>query len=760
MTTIFEKPEKAANAETEHSTSEKKPHFNFADNQKDFKIGTFKGVFLPSLLQMIGVIMFMRLGWILGHVGMLKMFFIITMSSSLLFLTSLSMTSIVSNMKMGTGGSYYIISRMLGVSLGSAIGILLFIGQHASIALCVSGFVLSLKSILPSVSPDLLKIITIFSLALISYLSTNLALKTQILIFIALMISLASIFLGSGSNIPADIKPLDIAPALSFWLAFAMFFPATTGIDSGMAMSGDLKKPSRSLPIGTLGAVLFAYFLYLSIALFLSGNVSAPMLRSHPFIIFHLSKISSLVTLGVWGATLSSALGSMLSAPRTMQSIAKDGTLPKFLAQGHGPSNQPRTATLFVFAASLVLTLFTNIDQIIPIMTMISLVTYGLINFVAFFEEFIQNPSWRPSFRIHWALSLIGALGCFMAMFMINPGATFSVTFLTIALFIWTSKRRVKGNFDDIRYSLFSYLVHRGTTVLSGLKKNARSWRPHILTIFDPALIEKNLVFFSHSLNQEKGFLTFGFCPTQESAQTYKELRISFQKNIEQYKVPSYIQVNPAAQFLTGALQLIRNYGFGPLKPNTIILPLASKHYQKALFGEMLVETLQHGKNIILLKEGTVLPSIEKNKTKKHSQINLWWRGQYRGNFELCLALAHIMQNCKTWHKARICIKTIVKSEEEQSKISHFFDKYAKKLRMKDLSFTPIIEPSEKFMPTLLSSSEDADLTFIGLRKPKENETPREYQEYYLNLFENTKEMKNIAFVVSGERIKFEKIFS
>ncbi len=737
---------------------------NFSTALKDSKIGAIKGVFLPSFLQMIGVILFMRVGWILGHVGLLQMFFIMTMSSALLFITSLSMTSIVSNMKMGSGGSYYIISRLLGVGFGSAIGILLIISMHASVALCVSGFVLSVQNLFPALSTPVLKILTIFTLAFISYISTSLALKTQVVIFIALVISIISIFLGGSSNIPTSLQPLSIAPSLSFWMAFAMFFPATTGIDSGMAMSGDLKNPSKALPLGTLGAVLLAYFVYLSICLFLTANVSSDMLRSHPFIVFHLSKISFMVTLGVWGASLSSALGSILSAPRIMQSIAKDGSLPKFLSKGYGITNQPRIATLIVFFGALVLTLFTEIDQIIPIMTMINLVTYGLINFVAFFEEFIQNPSWRPTFRINWVASLVGALGCFMAMFMINPGATFLVAALTILLCLWTAKRHVRGNWDDLRYSLFSYLIHKGAVTLSALKKNPKSWRPHILTIFNSPAIQKNLVLFSHSLNQEKGFLTFGFCPIRESFKNLQTVKLNFQKNIEAYKIPSYVHINPTSHFLNGISELIKNYGFGPLKPNTIILPLSSQLYEKENFARLLSEIHSHGKNLILLKDDQEKDCISKNDQNQyqdnHSQINLWWRGQYRRNFELCLALAYILKKSKNFSASKICIKTVVKDEAEKTTISKFFERYKNKLRIKNINFIPIIEENEKFFPTLDSASEADAFTFLGLRKQREDESNKDYQIYFLNMFEKTKNIKNLAFIIAGEQIKFEKIFT
>ncbi|MFA5250533.1 MAG: amino acid permease [Parachlamydiales bacterium] len=749
MTSVLENQTVSAEAS---SKAPKSPSF---EERKKFKVGTFKGVFLPSFLQMIGVILFLRLGWILGHVGLLSMFFIITLSSSLLVVTSLSMTSIVSNMKMGSGGSYYIISRLLGVAFGSAIGILLMVGQHASVALCVSGFVLSLLELWPLASPLLLKVATVFVLALISYLSTNLALRTQILIFVVLIISLISIFFGSSSNLPETFQPKSPFALLSFWIAFSMFFPATTGIDSGMAMSGDLKKPSYSLPLGTLGAVVLAYLLYLGMALFLSLQVSSDLLKSYPYIVFSLSKIPFLVTLGLWGATLSSALGSILGAPRIMQSIAKDGTLPKFLAKGSGVSNQPRTAVVTVFILSLILTLFTSIDQIIPMMTMISLTTYGLINFVAFFEEFIQNPSWRPTFRTHWALSLSGALGCFMAMFMINPGATFLVSFLTLVLCFWTSKRQVKDNFEDIRYSLFSYLIHKGVLKLSLLKKNAKSWRPYILAIFDQAA-DKNLVFFSHCLNQKKGFLVCGFCPTAKP--DLKPLKLNFQKTLEAYGVPCYVHVNPASQFLAGAAELIKNYGFGPVGPNTVVLGLVPEIYQQEAFGKMLFEALSFRKNLLLLKELDF--SFPEDRAPKKKQINLWWKGQYRGNFELCLALARIMQNSPSWNQSRICIKTVVKTPEEQLKISSFFIRHQKKLRIKELVFHPIVDAEKVFFSNLLSSSLDADLTFIGLRRPQESETLEEYRSYYLKVFEGTKDLKNIVFVLTGEKIKFEKIFT
>ena len=251
------------------------------------KFGTIKGVLIPNILQMIGVILFMRLGWILGSVGLLKMSVIITLSACLLFATGFSLTAIVSNMKMRAGGSY-IISRSLGIQFGSAIGILLLISQLCSIALCVTGFSLSFYEFFPHVPMEILKAGTLITLVCVSYFSTDFALKTQLFIFLCLGVAITSIFLGSGGA-PETLVPVSNDPrTITFWMGFALFFPAMTGIENGMSMSGDLRNPSRSLPLGTLGAIGIVYSIYMAIMLFLSFHVSSELLQSYPFSLLHL----------------------------------------------------------------------------------------------------------------------------------------------------------------------------------------------------------------------------------------------------------------------------------------------------------------------------------------------------------------------------------------------------------------------------------------------------------------------------------------
>lgn len=726
----------------------------FKKNQ-DGKFGTLQGVLIPNILQMVGAILFLRLGFVLGNVGIGTMSAVISLSALILFLTGFSLTAIVTNMRMHGGGAYYLISRSLGIEFGSALGILSCTAQLCSIALCTTGFAVSLQELFPLVPIVFFKVGTLVTLLGVAYFSTNFALKTQIFIFLGLVTSLAAIFLGSQP--PSPLLPVSpFGESLSFWGAFALFFPAMTGIESGMAMSGDLRSPSRSLPIGTISSVALVYALYMGMAWFLASFIPLEILRSHPFILYHVSKVAPLVLLGIWTATLSSALGGLLGGPRVMQAVAKDGILPSFLAKGYGVTNQPRVATLVVFSLAMALTIAAEIDQIIPMLTIACLVSYGLLNFIAFFESFVQNPSWRPSFRVPWGVSLTGALGCLFAMFLINPGASFLVVGILTLFCIWTGKRKLQGNWDDLKHSLFSFFVQKGAVRLSHLEASAKSWRPHILTLFPTPAVEKNLAYFSHALNQGKGFLTFGaIVSSKEEASRAQE---KIKQDLVGFKIPSHLHLNVCPILDLGRVQMIQNYGFGFLKPNTVFLS-APKLGEESSFVDLLLSIHDQQKNVVVLKHDGVQDYLFSDSTRKEKLLQLWWRGKYPGNFELCLAFAYLLQQSPLWPKARICIKTITKNVEQKEKLLSQFAQYKKALRIGSLDFASPMGVEEDFFPTFTKESKGADLTFLGLKQPEKEQDRGEYLAYFQQLLEQTKEIGNIAFVLSGEKVEFQKIF-
>lgn len=732
--------------------------------ESDGKFGTLKGVFLPNILQMLGVILFLRLGWILGHVGILQMSAIIGFSSLLLLITGLSITAIATNMRIGAGGSYYIISRSLGIEFGSSIGILLCISQSTSIALCVSGFALSLGEFFPDVPIQVFEVSTLVLLAIISYISTNLALQTQIFIFVALSVSLGALFMGSSSNIPSTLEPIATSSSMPFWIAFAMFFPAATGIEAGMSMSGDLRKPSRALPLGTIGAILVAFVLYLNVALFLSRNVSPEMLRSYPFIAYYLPKLGYLVIMGIWAASLSSALGGILGAPRVMQAVANDGILPKFLGKGFGKANQPRIATIAVFLFALVLTLLTEINNLIPILTMVCLVTYGLLNFVAFIEGLMRNPSWRPSFKVPWFVSLVGSIGCFMTMFMINAGATFIVLTAVVCICIWSSMRKIKGNWEDIRFSLFSFIVNKAIKRLQRGDGNNKNWRPNIVAFIDKSTPNKrDLIAFAHSLNQNRGFLTFSLCLPEEDKceRADLELKNSIKGFLDDIRVPAFCHIDHNISVHHSMKEIAAHYGLGPLSPNTLIIPYNENYSTNNQdLVSFLHQALGHGKNVIIWKSDSEISSsfLERPKKKNQKQIHLWWEGKLANSFKFSLALSQIFQGSSTLARAPIYVNALLTDESLREKMLAEWEKYKGMLRMKNLHFALHTECDSDVHLHLAKHASGADISFLGIESPKDEAHPS-YSEYLSALFKKTEGSNKIAYVLSASKFNFGKIF-
>ena len=475
------------------------------------KFGTFFGVYVPCILMLFGVIIFLRLGWIVGLVGIASALTIITLAAAIALITTLSMSSIATNTEVGKGGVYYMLSRSLGLDVGVAIGIPLFFRQSLSIAFCCIGFAESLHDLIPSWSIFNISVSTLALLTILAYTSVRGALKVQLGIFIAIVISLISLFSGR------EVSPLDptnyipaIPVSLGFWAVFAIFFPAMTGMESSVSLSGDLKNPGRSLPIGTISAILSAFVIYVVISVFLVFKVPMDRLVRDPLIMQNIAYIPSLIIVGIWGATLSSALGGLLAAPRTLQAIAEDGMAPKIFARTYGSMNEPKVATLATCLIAFAGTYFGSINILAPLLTMISLISYCVLNLSAGMETLMANPSWRPRFRVHWAISLGGSLACLLAMLMIDVGAALLAIFLIIVLFFLFAKvRNSESTLVDIRDGLLLFFSRSAIYRLAYDSRPSKSWRPHFLVFSD---VEDehtvSLMKFAQGICQSKGFLT------------------------------------------------------------------------------------------------------------------------------------------------------------------------------------------------------------------------------------------------------------
>ena len=393
------------------------------------RFGTFGGVFTPSLLTILGVIMFLRFNAVVGYAGLGWALAILAGAKAITLITGLSLASIATNMRVKGGGAYYLISRSLGPEFGGVIAVFFFIAQAIAVTLYVFGFTEALFSAFPDLGLSFRDAATVTNLVvfLCVYVGAGWTIRLQYAILAVLLLSVASFFAGAGLAFSPETLRANLAPAWApghtLFPVFALFFPAVTGIMAGVNMSGDLKEPSRSIPGGTFAAIGVSAAIYAAITFLLAASVPRAELLGAGFVMKDRALSGALIYAGVICATLSSALGSMMGAPRILQAFARDGIFRrlKFFGRGSGRAGEPRRAIVVTFLIAQAGIFAGDLDLIAPVITMFFLMTYGAVNLACFYEIISHNPSFRPTFRRnHWSLALLGTLGCLGVMFLIN----------------------------------------------------------------------------------------------------------------------------------------------------------------------------------------------------------------------------------------------------------------------------------------------------------------------------------------------------
>ncbi len=727
-------------------------------SQKGYGFGTFQGVFTPSILTILGVVMYLRFGWVLGNLGLVQTLLIVTVSCGITFLTALSISQLATNMRVGGGGAYYIISRSLGLEAGAAIGLPLFCAQALGIAFYVAGFTESIVSLAPDISPVLIGIGTLVILTVLAYFSADLALKFQFIILALILTSLASFFLGSNSSVASStVSTLVVPTKQSFWFVFAVFFPAVTGIEAGLSMSGDLKSPEKSLPRGTFAAIGVSYLVYLAIPIFLSNlGVSQQSLLTESLIMRSVARWGDLILYGLWGASLSSALGALLGAPRTLQALAQDGVVPKWIGKGFGKKNDPRLATAISFCVALLGILLGNLNAIASILSMFFLISYGLLNLSAAFEGIIDNPSWRPKFRVHWLWSLAGAFACLFAMLMINAGATIVAAIVAVLVYWIMQRRRINAYWGDMRYGILMLFMRFGLYKLALKKPTEKTWRPNILVLSGSPNTRWYLIALADAISQGKGFLTVAAILSDKvnDSERIENMETSIHKYLQGRSVPALVKVFTSDDIVDGAQSLIKSYGFGPLEPNTILLGDVEKVENFKQYASLLLTAYQNRKNIIIVREDQEVSLPQKESPK----VVLWWR-RLGNNTGLMLALAYLLKTSPEWQGAKLVIKTIVETEVEKEEQTKHFKKFIQYENL-EAEIEIHVRNQEYAFDLIREHSQDASLVFLGMREPEDGESKESYSHYYEQLLNGASNMPTTAFVLASEEINFEGIFT
>ncbi|MBW2982157.1 amino acid permease [Candidatus Woesearchaeota archaeon] len=385
------------------------------------KYNTFSGVFIPTFLTIIGVILYLRLGYVVGNAGILGTLLIILISVSITFCTALSISSIITEIKVGPGGAYSIIYKTLGKDIAGSVGIPFYFAQAFSVAFYVFGFSEAWTYIFPNHPFLLVLIITFILLFLLTYITTSFAIKTQIIIFIIILLSIASVFLGNGLWFTKELSvPLfGNFQEMNFWSVFALFFPAVTGILAGIGLSGVLKNPKKQIRRGVLSAIGITTLIYIAVAVWFGFSASADQLIENTRIMIGLSAFGPLVLLGLLSATFSSALVSFVAAPRLLRALANHKLIPfSSYFRKTTKKGEPRIANLFT--SLIIITTFTlgSLNIIAPILTVLFLIIYIVINLAILIKQ--TRESFKPTFKIPRIIPLYGVISSVIIIFLIS----------------------------------------------------------------------------------------------------------------------------------------------------------------------------------------------------------------------------------------------------------------------------------------------------------------------------------------------------
>ena len=357
----------------------------------------------------------------------------------------------------------------MGIPIGGSIGIAIFVGTAFSIALYLIGFAESFNGYfdLGMTVNDfrLTGTLALVSLAVLALISTSVALKTQFIILGAIGVSLLSIFLGTGSYAPDTVNMIPTVDSVRLEVVFAIFFPAVTGFTAGIAMSGDLEDPKRSIPRGTLMAIGVGLIVYLTLAIYLAFTVDAEILKSDYNILMKIALFAPAVVAGIWGATLSSALGGILGGPRILQAMSIDKVTPVFFGKGKGKNQEPVNALILVFIIAEAGILIGELDIIARLVSMFYLTAYGFIN-ICYFLESWANPDFQPSFKIKRWIGLLGFMACFAVMFKLDMLAMMGALAVIGALYIGLQRKEVHLQSNDVWRSVWENIVNKGLKMI------------------------------------------------------------------------------------------------------------------------------------------------------------------------------------------------------------------------------------------------------------------------------------------------------
>lgn len=718
-------------------------------NKLPVKFGTFKGVFVPSTEAILGTVLFLLLPVLAADLGLIRMLMIVVLAHTVTFATMFSIADIATNLNtIGGGGMYALIKRSLGKAMGGSIGIQLFIAQAASIGFYSIGFA---EPLYPILEPFIQKIsflagegveAVLFQKQILSSIiflvfftivmfGADFTLKVQTFILFVLGASVLAIFLSPVFSFEFQSRPLfrgleninltgnrEITLGI-FFIAFAQFFPAVTGVDAGVGMSGDLKDPKKSLVKGTFYAVGITFLVYIAATFVFSlmnkdllitgytkqGDAAGYLLpdilsaaKGFPSNIFSMT-----ILVGILFATGSSALSVFMTAPRTLQSLTKDKIMPKFMdvfaRDFKKGGNEPRFAILLSFVIGFGVIWMGDISMAAMIVGICFLIVYGMLNGAAFLERISGNPSFRPTSKGHWTISFYGFAVSMIIITLFSWWVGILVLVIQYVIFRLILKYKSGGRLEGVWWGVMFYFITKGLRSLNKIVQGTKNWRPVVTSM---AFSERpdaayNIRFLSNILARYKGLVNLNILRRKTESET--EPLFDETESIIPCKE---VEVNDPT---LAAMSILQVSYLGGFSANTILFDYNPSIDNVKVFDKIL----KLNKNIILLH------GKERLNEENLRHIDIWWRGDKNGN--LMVLIAYIINTSidsvrNSDNKLRI-IRKIAKDEDQSEAKKEMEDLLIKARLFGDIIILPHSE--EPFIETIKNISSESGLIMIGL---------------------------------------------
>ncbi len=723
-------------------------------------------VFMATISTILGAILFLRFGYAIAHVGFWGVITIIVLGHIVTIATAMAVAEIATNQKVEGGGAYFMISRSFGLNIGAAIGVALFLAQAISVAFYVIAFAEAFEPVFTWVNATYglhltdMRLVSLPVMAILTALiltkGAGLGVKALYVVVAILFISLILFFAGHTDYVaPATRFHDTVANPDNFFYVFTIIFPAFTGIAAGLGLSGDLKEPRKAIPLGTLSATLFGMVVYVFVAYKLTISASPEVLAGDQLFMSQIAAWGPIIPIGLACACISSALGSILIAPRTLQALGKDRVFPSesintIFGKGKGATNEPFNSAVITCLIAFAFIAMGNVNFVAEIISMFFIVTYGAICLISFLEHFAADPAYRPTFKSKWYLSLVGAIFCFWLMFQMNfLYAVLSLVLMAgIYIFITHFKEDREGLASIFQGVIFQ--VTRGLQVFLQTREtdDTGKWRPAIVAMSKDTFKRTGAFDLLTWLSHRYGFGTYlhyipGYLSKASGGEAHKAIQKMLKMGMATHS-HVYIDSHISPSFTTAVAQVIQLPGMSGKDNNMVMF-----EFPKAK-PELIEEVVD---NFPLIKslnfDVCILGSSDRGFGYKRD-IHIWITSRDIENANLMILLGFILQGHPDWGHSEIKIMSIVPEaeiEQQKQELMQTIEAGRLSISRKNVQLIPQKQDADT-REIINARSEMADVTIIGFQREALKRLGTEIFTGYDNignvLFVNTTKIKRI----------------